>query len=428
MQVMSALSPRPRGMAWLAPPSARAALVLAGAVALTFALRVPAAVVDDSPGYLEPARSWAAGDGLREGAGPLSSRLPLYPLALGILIRLVGDSPRAITLLNAACHAAAVLLVRSVVKRHAAPALADATAAVALVWPPLLTSTAVVLQESLLSSAVALAFFTLDRALDGGRVRWAVATGAAFGLATLGKVTAFPLVLPAAALAALGRARRAGTGLEADERGRPLLAAASVLAAAVLVVLPWGIRNARVLGRFEVTNANGGQAFLGGTVSNRIADWQHFPEYLEARRAWEAHGRARYPVLDRYLYVVGIRRIQAAPGRWLRLVLERAARFILPARHWLVVVGLARTGTFPPWYVAETAVHVALFAAAACLAWRAAREGRVALLAGPLLVFGHLLVYAVVYVSPRYGVTVGPVLFGTAALAAASRRDASRVA
>jgi hypothetical protein len=191
-------------------------------------------------------------------------------------------------------------------------------------------------------------------------------------------------------------------------------------------LLPWAIRNQIVIGRFEVTNNNGGQTFLGGTVSNTIADWSSFPEYAQALRQWREGDRATYPVLDRYLYVVAARRIAARPLRWLGLVAERVGRFMLPARHWLVVVGLARNGSFPPWYVLLTLVNVGLFVATAWLAVRAIRERDPALAAGPLIVFGHQAVYAVTYASPRYGVTIGPVLIAAAVLAVAPRGDSAR--
>jgi len=76
---------------------------------VAFAAHTPALEVDDSPLYLEPARSWAASAGLREEGRPLESRLPLYPLALGLLDRLAGASPSTIGLFNMACHISAVL-------------------------------------------------------------------------------------------------------------------------------------------------------------------------------------------------------------------------------------------------------------------------------------------------------------------------------
>jgi len=82
-----------------------------------------------------------------------------------------------------------------------------------------------------------------------------------------------------------------------------------------------------------------------------------------------------------------------------------------------VQAGLSRTGTFGPIYLIATAFNVTLFALAAWLAAHALRKRHLALLVGPVIVFGHLAAYAVVYASPRYGVTVGPVLIAAAGLA-----------
>jgi 4-amino-4-deoxy-L-arabinose transferase-like glycosyltransferase len=396
------------------PAVARGLLVGTAACVVAFALICPAVAVDDSPNYLEPARSWASGHGLREVGHPLESRLPLYPLALGVLIRLAGERSVALGLFNAACHIGAVALVWTILRRRAT-VTADFVAAAAMAYPPLVTSAALVLQESLLSFLLALAFVALWHAVERGSLAWSGAAGAALGLSGLAKVTGLPLVLPAAALVFLARPGRAA-GL-----ARSVL----LVVAAAAVLLPWALRNRVELGRFEVTNGNGGQAVLGGTVSNRIADWSTFPEYVEARRAWTERDRAAYPVFDRYLYRVALGRIMAEPGRWMLLVGERALRFMLPARHWLTTVGLARAGSFPPWYVMATLVNVALFVGAAWALVLGCRRRDLPLLVGPLFVFGHQVIYALTYVSPRYGVTVGPVLFGAAGLALFGRGPSS---
>ena len=393
--------------------SGRVALVAAAAAVAAFAVLCPALAVDDSPSYLGPGRSWATGNGLREDGRPLESRLPLYPLALGVVIRLFGDAPVTFSLLNATCHVAAVMLARAVLRRRLDPATADLASAAALLYPPLLTSTGLVLQESFLALLLSAFFYSLWRAVESGAAGWIAAAGAALGLSGLAKVTSLPLAVPAAVLVALGPppAPRVPSG------ARPAARAGIFIVSVFLVLLPWAVRNHRVLGRLEVTNSNGGHTFLGGTVSNTITDWTALPEYVAARQEWIDGARSSHPVLEHYLYLVACRRIAAAPGRWLGLVLERTGRFMLPARHWLVAVGWARMGTFPTWYLGLTAINVALFAGTAWLVVLAVRQRDAPLLVGPLIVFGTQAVYAVTYASPRYGVTIGPVLMAAAVLA-----------
>jgi hypothetical protein len=124
-----------------------------------------------------------------------------------------------------------------------------------------------------------------------------------------------------------------------------------------------------------------------------------------------AENRGTAATLDRALYGVAVRRIAADPGHWLVLVGERFLRFMLPARHWFVQSGRSRPASLGPWYLAALALQGALFASAAAVAlrtWR--RRGPWTHLLPPLIVFYHLAVYALSYVSPRYNVTVAPAL------------------
>jgi hypothetical protein len=373
------------------------------AASLWFALHAPALVVDDSGTYLHPALSWARGEGLRETDGrPLEYRLPLYPVLLGIWTRVAGAGAVGLTLLNLAAHATAMLLVRRVVARRD-PRLSDVVFAAGLVYPPLLTSTALVLQESVVECALALVFVGADRALQAPSFRAATRAGAAIGLAALAKTTALAVALPLAALVGWHR--------------RSWRIPAVLLAAVAIVVLPWALRNRVVLGRWEITNGNAGHAVLGGTVSNRIANWNTFPEYVDAQRRWAQAAEGERGPLDRFLLRTALARIVQHPAAWLRLCFERALRFMLPARTWAVQAGWSETGTFPAAYVALTVFHLALFASTAWLAVRAVRRRHAASWAAPIVVFTHQAVYALTYTSPRYAVTVGPVLFAGLALA-----------
>jgi 4-amino-4-deoxy-L-arabinose transferase-like glycosyltransferase len=387
---------------------------MAVVIAVAFGIVAPAVELPDSSTYLGAARSWARGEGLMEAPGqPLQYRLPLYPLALGAVIRVFGDSLRAMALANVAFHLGSMLLARAIVARRDR-VVADWACALALVYPPFLTATATVLQETLLALAIALFAWALTRAADGERVLPAFGAGAALGLAALGKVVALPLAFPAALLVAF------------VPRRSPARAAALLLGAAC-VLMPWAVRNHAVLGRLEVTNNNGGHTLFGGTVSNEIDDWYGFPEYVAAVERWRSAGEVAEPVLDRYLYAAAIERIEADPVRWLRLVGARGLRFMLPSRQWMAAVGWSKPGTVTPGFIAGAVLQVALFVATALLAWTAWRTRQPwGMWIGPAIVFWHLAVYAVAYVSPRYNITVGPLLMSSAALLVAARRSSTR--
>ncbi len=385
-------------------PPGRFALIAAVLVACGFGAAFPALVLPDSPTYLEPARSWARGDGLMEAPGqPLQYRLPAYPLLLGFVIRAFGDSLHAITMVQVLLHVGAMLLARQMVRRVSLAA-ADWCAALGILYPPFLTATATVLQETMLSFLAALFAWCLWRAAEAPAATRSFAAGASLGLAVLGKVVILPLALPAAALLAMAPRRS-------------WLRPAACLLGVTVVVLPWALRNKAVLGRLEVTNGNGGHTFLGGAVSNTIEDWYGFPEYRAALERWNAGDRLKQPVLDRYLFGVGFERVEAEPRRWLSLVAGRVVRFMLPARHWMGQRGLSTPGTITPLFVLGALFQGLLFLAAAWLGIQALRRRLPAtLLIGPAIVFWHQLVYAVMYVSPRYNVSVGPLLASSAAL------------
>jgi hypothetical protein len=390
--------------------------VLAAGVggALAFALVFPALVVDDSPSYLGPARAWAAGEGLRENGAPLQSRLPAYPLVLGALIRAGGDDPRIFGLANVSFLVGGILLVAFLL-RERGPDLVGAVCGLAMVYPPFLTSTGMVLQESLIALLLALVLALGWRAMESGSPALALATGAALGAAGLAKVTALPLVVPIGLLLAVN---------ERKDRVRRL---AALGAGTLIVVAPWVVRNAVVFGHAELTNNNGGITTLGGTVSNEIADWYRFPEYLAARDRWQAEGGGSASSLDRELYRVAVQRIEADPARWLSLAAERLLRFMLPARHWFFQTGRSVPASLGPWYLAALGIQAALFASALLVlarTWR--RRGPWTHLLPPLVVFHHMAVYALSYASPRYNVTVAPALVACLILAATDEREPPR--
>lgn len=379
------------------------ALALALLICLAFPFVFPAISVDDSPSYLNPAREWAAGRGLSQADGtPLQYRLPLYPLLLGFTLRFAGDSPIAIGFLNVALHATSVLLVLSVLPGRPRSIF---LCAAALVYPPLLTTTGLVLQESLIAFTLSALFATVTRALrSGAHPAWAFAAGLALGGSALAKTTA----LPAGAMLFFLLCRCTSV----RRQGLPFLLGA------ILMMVPWTVHNRLVLGRFEFSNANAGVALFGGTVDNvLLPSWDRFPEYLEARDRWEREGREAEPVFDRYLARLAFERIAAHPVRWTALASERVVRFMLPARHWFVATGRSQPATVSPPYLAAIAVQLTLFGACVLLLrdGLAAPHNATALVA-PLIVFSHQLVYAASHSSPRYGATVGPLLFAALAL------------
>jgi hypothetical protein len=313
------------------------------------------------------------------------------------------ESDAAVGTMNLGLLILAALAIRRSIFARAGRRAADLVAAVTVLYPPLLTSTAVVLQEVMLALLVSLVFWSVTWALTQQGVAPAALAGLSLGLATLGKPTvlaAAPFLLLLFALTGGERAKRS----------------ACFVIASLLAVAPWAVRNRVLLGHFEIAPGNGGHTLLGGTVSNEIDAWDGFPEYQAALKEWNS-GASADASLDTYLARVAVRRILANPFRFAALCAERVGRFMLPARTWFVQAGLSRTGTFSPTYVAAIAINMALFALTAFVGILAFQARNAALAVGPILVFGHMGAYALTYVSPRYALTVTPVLIACSGLA-----------
>ena len=212
-------------------------------------------------------------------------------------------------------------------------------------------------------------------------------------------------VLPAGALLLLLLWRYAGTRRQTF----------AFIVGAALLLGPWIVHNWLTLGRFEMANGNAGISLFAGTVANvLLPSWDTFPEYIEARGRWEKEGREAEPVFDHYLARLAMQRIAAEPLRWADLALERAFRFMLPARQWFVVTGRSQTASAGPVYLAAIAIQMLLFGACALLLIDGVRRSRdPSALVAPLIVFSHQFVYAASHASPRYGATVGPILFAS---------------
>lgn len=389
--------------------SSRPVLLWITAILLAFGFHflAPVLEVPDSASYLAPARSWARGDGLVEADGsPMSYRMPAFPLVIGIGMRLSGHPGdlNSVSLTNFVCLLLTALLTRRAIRTFGAPDLADLGGVACLLYPPLLTSTALVLQEILLTLFVTLLFSSLVTATKEDGWEPAGLAGAALGLTLLTK----PVIAPTAPLLVLL--------LCATRRNVPKRVAAFALVAA-LVVAPWAIRNTMLLGRVELAPGNSGHTFLGGTVSNQIDDWYGFDEYKSAARDWAA-GAVGADTLDRHLTRVALHRIAQDPARWALLCLERVGRFMLPSRVFFVQAGLSQTGSFGPVYLFASLVSVALFALTLFVGVQAWQRRDPALAVGPVLLLGHVLVYAATYVSPRYALPITPAMIACAAWAA----------
>jgi hypothetical protein len=134
------------------------------------------------------------------------------------------------------------------------PALAGAL--VVAIYPALLEYQGMLMSEPLAASLLSGGVLAILWAWDGGPLRWLL-PGALFGALALVR----PEYLGVAVLVAIVIAVR---GLARDWHSSPLPAAV-FLAAALVVIAPWTIRNASALDRFVPISTGGGQVLYAGT-------------------------------------------------------------------------------------------------------------------------------------------------------------------
>lgn len=230
----------------LVPVLAILAVALVVRVGLVLATRdMP--LVDDPIDYNRLGQSLADGRGfgdtaLAAGGGPTAFRPPLYPLFLGAVYAVTGDSITAARLAQAVLGVLAVGLLGVIAWQLWGRRTALVVLGVAAVYPPF-----VLVGNPLLTEALSLplqlgAFAAVleHRRTSEHRWRWALIGGALAGLAALTRNANAVMLLPLALLLV-----RPGEW----RRTRAWAAPAALVAAALVVMVPWAVRNQRAFDR-----------------------------------------------------------------------------------------------------------------------------------------------------------------------------------
>jgi 4-amino-4-deoxy-L-arabinose transferase-like glycosyltransferase len=290
-----------------------AVLVGVGIVAAALALRVGLAlaapfptIAGDPAVYDEIGVAVASGEGFsrlprRPGhdARPTALHPPAWPSLLGLVYAATGHGSaldrvnatrttdlaaleraqarwRVARLLQAALGAAGVALLGIVAWQLWGAVLGLIAAGLAALHPPLTVLGLALLGESLFVVLELAAVAAALRARSTGALRWAIVAGAFAGLATLTRNNGLVLLVPLVLLVWTGRRR--------PRWSAPL----AVLAAALVVVTPWTVRNAIVLDAFVPVATNLGQT-LAGTYNAQSARhdyrWRSTRLLPAARRA-----------------------------------------------------------------------------------------------------------------------------------------------
>jgi hypothetical protein len=276
---------------------------------LYVAIAWPREPVWDGHYYDFGARRIAAGLGYSDGTAvwhPWCHWPVGYSGMLGLVYKVFGRGPYTATIANACLGAALVVLVHRFARCELSPARARVAALLCAASPGLISFSALVMTEPVSALCLLLSGFIAVRFGQNRPFFGAALAGAVLGLGTLvHPSTIAQAPLPAVVLLcarALRGARKAMT------------AGALATACALAVVLPWTLRNCRVMDRCAFVSTNGGWNLAIGAFGRATG---RFETLHSTDGCAVVTGQVEQDACWRDL---AIRAIRADPARWLLLL------------------------------------------------------------------------------------------------------------
>jgi hypothetical protein len=359
-------------------------LVVALVLRLAMALATPLALFGDPNDYQRHAVSIATTGHfpptqLASPGTPSAFRPPAFPYLLGGLYAVVGVHPDAGRVLEALLGTLTVALLALLAREIWTPRVGLIAAGLAAVYPALIG-----LDASLLSESLFLPLelgFLLSLAIcvrTGGRLRWALLTGALCGLTVLTRAVADAWVLVAIAAVVLASA---GTRLR-------LRHGLAVVAAFLVVLTPWLVRDAVEFHQFvPVTTESGftlaGQYNLDAGTDDSFEAVQRLPTsqvlWIERQTLTELHrpGGINEAQLDGVLRSDALHYLRTHPMHLAVAVWLDTLRMFDLGRAHVFTTGIAyREMNLPNWIRRPTTVLaqlVGLIAILTLITWALAR-------------------------------------------------------
>jgi 4-amino-4-deoxy-L-arabinose transferase-like glycosyltransferase len=387
-----------------------AILLIAVVLRLAFSMGLQRGLMHVAPerevtdGYNLIAEHYLDGHGYRQFLEhpPTVQRPPGYPVFLLVVFKLAGVNYVVVQILQALLGALGCWLLYELGRWVLSPRLGLAAAALYAVYPNSIEYASRLYSENLFFPLfLAFALLLCRAAWEGSALR-GLATGAAWGLATLtrGTLLALPLAIPF------------GVALSARHRrpaSRWLRWSLPALVAAVVVLAPWTARNAALTGSFIPVSSWGWAPFYHGIqCSKHMLAWD---DLLQVDR--EADRRRHQIVVER-LYGGDRTKAFASASEYVRH--ERVARDLVLAElraDPLGAVGRALVGIPFTWFqtygarmrIVSLAIHLplmALFVLGAVRMRRSYPEAFARALPALLLIVFVNLFQAVVYPHVRY--------------------------
>jgi hypothetical protein len=223
----------------------------------------------DPLNYLRMAQSVAAGQGLSlvNSAGILAPTGPFppgLPLFLGTVASVATLTPLTLTIVNTLIDLAAASLLWRLATQLDRRDLALPVALSYLLWPSIAFMAPLAYKEGLIVALMLAMIVALLEQTRATEYRWAALSGLAGGALVLTQPSLAPLV-PMAFLVFIRRF---------DTASRWFKVSACAALAAVLVMLPWWVRNAIVFDRFVPFTTSGGLALWVGAQPDGGMVWK----------------------------------------------------------------------------------------------------------------------------------------------------------
>jgi hypothetical protein len=286
----------------------------------------------DEREYLALAANVAAGRGLvydesfETGTGQQFGRAPGYPLflaAIGAGGDAVAATPLRVKVAQAVLGAAGVWLIGLLALRAGSERTGVTAACLAAIYPPLVSMPSYVLSETLYSAvALASALTFQGAASPGARARAAGARTAVAGALCGAGALIRPAMLFFLPLAAVWLVVK-----------RRYTLALVLAGAALLVIVPWTVRNIRVYDRFVLIASEGGVTFWTGNHPLAIGEGDLAANLAIKRAELEfrrAHPGATPEAMESLYYRDAFSTISAHPIWWMSLLARKAFYLAVP--------------------------------------------------------------------------------------------------
>lgn len=228
----------------------------------------------DPQNYLRLAHNLLAGEGLGLPRSPIGLEpgpTALFPPVLPLLLAAVGLvaplNAATLTILNALVDCVAAWLLIRLARLLDAPQIGLPAALAYLLWPSIALMSPLAYKEGLVIALLLGTVVCLFEQAARPGLRWAIASGLAAG-ALLMTQPALATLLPILFLAG---------ARQFQNWRRWVLVSAVAGAMALLVMLPWWIRNALIFGQFIPLTTSGGLALWEGAQPGGGVVWQPPP-------------------------------------------------------------------------------------------------------------------------------------------------------